>query len=48
MNNELRPTPILKGKAAERFYRCINNGKMTEAQKKFLNQCADLLDESNI
>jgi len=37
------PTPILKGKSAKRFYKEINNGKISEKQKKFLEECVQLL-----
>ena len=43
MNEELRPTPILEGKAAKRFYREINTEEISEEQEKFLNECVALL-----
>ena len=39
----MRPTPILKGKAAKRFYKEINDGEVSEKQKKFLEECSKLL-----
>lgn len=44
MSEELRPTPILKGKIANRFYREINNKDISTEQKKFLNNCVKLLE----
>jgi len=44
MDNELRPTTILKGKAAKRFYREINDNGMSEEQKEFLDDCVSLLN----
>lgn len=43
MKDELRPTPILKGKVASRFYRTINNSEISDDQKRFLEKCAKLL-----
>lgn len=40
-----RPTPILKGKSAKRFYSEINDGEISEKQKKFLNECLSLLHQ---
>ena len=40
--NEYRPTPILKGKAAKRFYSLINDGPISEKQQKFLDDCKKL------
>lgn len=39
----MRPTPILKGKAAKRFYKEINQGEISDKQKKFLDDCVKLL-----
>ena len=44
MEPELRPTPVLKGKAAKRFYREINNGEISKEQKKFLDECLQFLE----
>ncbi len=41
--DELRPTPILKGKSAKRFYREINDKSLSKEQEKFLKECVDLL-----
>lgn len=38
-----RPTPILKGKAAKRFYSEINQGEISEKQQKFLDECLEHL-----
>jgi hypothetical protein len=43
---ELRPTPILEGKSAKRFYREINDKKISEEQKQFLHECVDLLKKT--
>jgi len=40
--NVSRPIPILKGKAAKRFYKIINQGKISEKQNKFLKDCVKL------
>lgn len=47
MNKELRPTPILKGKAAKRFYREINDGEISKEQKSFIQGCLELLHSSH-
>jgi hypothetical protein len=47
MTSELRPTPILKGKSAKRFYREINDNKISDKQKKFLRECLMLINESH-
>lgn len=39
----MRPTPVLKGKSAERFYNEINQGEISKEQQKFLNECVKLL-----
>ena len=44
---ELRPTPILKGKAAKRFYREINNSEISKEQKSFIEECLKLINESH-
>ena len=44
MADELRPTPILKGKVAKRFYREINNRKISKEQVEFLHSCVELLE----
>lgn len=36
---------IIKGKDAKRFYKNINNGKISEKQKKFLEECKETLHE---
>lgn len=36
---EIKPTPIIKGKAAKDFHNEINKGKITKEQKKFLRDC---------
>jgi len=41
----MRPTPTLKGKSAKRFYEKINQGEISTKQKKFLDECLQLLDE---
>lgn len=41
--DEERPTPILKGKSAKRFYNQINDGPISEKQQKFLDDCRKLL-----
>lgn len=42
--NEInRPTPVLKGKAAKRFYQEINQGEISEKQKKYIKKCKKLL-----
>ena len=38
--SDIRPTPTLKGKSAKRFYAEINNGDISEEQKKFLDDCS--------
>lgn len=43
----MRPTPTLKGKSAKRFYEKINQGEISTKQKKFLDECLQLLDEYN-
>lgn len=47
MTSELRPTPILKGKSAKRFYREINDSEISDEQKKFLGECLKLINESH-
>ncbi len=47
MTDDLRPTPILKGKAAKRFYREINQKEISDKQKKFLGECLKLINESH-
>lgn len=44
MTEELRPTPVLKGKAAKVFYREINNKTLSPEQEKFLDECVALLN----
>lgn len=39
----IRPTPILKGKSAKRFYQEINQGEISEKQKKYIKHCLKLL-----
>jgi hypothetical protein len=34
-----RPTPVLKGASANKFYSEINNGKISPEQQKFLDSC---------
>ncbi len=46
MSYGLRPTPILKGNAAKRFYREVNDGKISKEQKEFLNDCVSLLNKT--
>lgn len=46
MTQELRPTPILKGKAARKFYREINDSEISEEQEKFLGECLKLINKS--
>lgn len=41
--DEVRPTPVLRGKSAKRFYSIINNGPISEKQQKFLNGCRKLV-----
>jgi hypothetical protein len=36
-------TPILKGKNAKRFYAEINQGKISDKQQKFIENCLSLL-----
>lgn len=43
MENELRPTPILTGKSAKRFYREINDSEISKEQQEFLDDCVKLL-----
>jgi hypothetical protein len=43
MTEELRPTPILKGKSAKRFYREINDKKISKEQEAFIQNCLNLL-----
>ena len=43
MDTEIKPTPILKGKSAKRFYAEINQGKISDKQKKFIEECLSLL-----
>jgi len=38
----MKPTPILKGKSAKRFYSKINDGAISEKQQKFLDECVEL------
>ncbi len=40
-----KSTPTLKGKALDRFYNEINDGEISEKQKKFLKECSELLEE---
>lgn len=47
MSEELRPTPILKGKSAKRFYREINDKEMSTEQKAFIQDCLKLLHSSH-
>jgi len=47
MNDELRPTPILKGKSAKRFYREINDSEISEEQNAFIQECLKLLHKSS-
>lgn len=42
---ELRPIPILEGKSAERFYRNINNKKISKEQKEFIDECVEIFDK---
>jgi hypothetical protein len=42
-NWDIRPTPILKGKNAKRFYAEINDKEMSDKQKKFIEECLSLL-----
>ena len=37
------PTPILKGKAAKRFYKEINDGETSDKQKKYIEHCKKIL-----
>ncbi|MFO8077932.1 MAG: hypothetical protein R6U21_04770 [Thermoplasmatota archaeon] len=46
MTQKLRPTPVLKGKAARKFYQEINDGKISSEQKQFLGECVKLINES--
>lgn len=46
MSNDVRPTPIVEGKAAKRFYKTIGDGRITEKQQKFLDECLSLLDSA--
>jgi len=46
MTQKLRPTPILKGKAAQKFYHEINNDEISPEQKQFLEECVQLINES--
>ena len=39
----MRPTPILKGKAAKRFYKEINDGEISDKQKKYIEHCLKVL-----
>jgi hypothetical protein len=43
LDYKLTPTPILKGKSAKRFYKEINNGKISKEQEEFLEECLELL-----
>lgn len=45
MTEELRPTPILRGKAAKRFYRHINDKEISDEQKAFIQDCIKVLDD---
>ena len=45
MSEELRPTPILRGKAAKRFYRHINDKEISDEQKSFINNCVKVLED---
>ena len=42
-NWDIKPTSILKGKDAKRFYEEINQGEISDKQKKFLEECLSLL-----
>jgi hypothetical protein len=44
MTQEFRPTPVLKGKVAERFYHEINSGDISQEQKNFLNDCLKFVE----
>lgn len=46
MTQELRSTPVLKGKAARKFYQEINDGEISFEQKQFLGECVKLINES--
>jgi hypothetical protein len=39
----MKQTPILKGKNAKRFYSEINQGTVSDEQKKFIQECLSLL-----
>jgi len=41
----LRPTPILKGRIAERFYKEFNNRELSEEQEAFIQDCASVFDD---
>lgn len=43
--DNMRPTPTLEGEDAERFYNEINDGEMSEKQKKFLEECSALVTQ---
>jgi hypothetical protein len=47
MNNEsnIRPTPILKGKSAKKFYKDINDGKTSKEQQEYLEECYNYAQE---
>ena len=42
--DEIRPTPVLRGKAAKRFYSVINDGPISEKQQKFIDECKKLVE----
>lgn len=35
----MRPTPVLKGKSAERFYELINEKEISKEQEEYLQEC---------
>ena len=39
----MRPTPILKGKSAKRFQEEINDGEISDKQKKYIEHCLKVL-----
>jgi hypothetical protein len=41
-----KPTPILKGKSAKKFYDSIQNGKTLPKQQAFLEQCSKLAHDT--
>lgn len=42
----IRPTPVLKGKSAKKFYDEINDEEITEEQKEFLEECKDIYEKN--